>query len=103
MSNTCGECLYYDAPFCEFHEMKVASTRKSCDLFDPKAKPPTNGDVIRQGGNKALAEFHGKLACDVCAYRYDHRCIAPQGKPLTCVDGIEAWLNAPAEREVKDE
>ena len=95
-NKTCGECLYYDAPFCDYHAMKVASTRKSCDLFDSKEKPPTNGDVIRQGGNQALAEFKGKLSCEVCAYA-NTDCRAPAGRPSDCKSGVLAWLNAPAD------
>ncbi|MBO5680372.1 MAG: hypothetical protein J6T08_01545 [Lentisphaeria bacterium] len=106
MTKTCGECkhLNKELAFCRACGAKwiKETDGANCKYFE-QIQPPTNGDVIRQGGNRALAEFHGKLACDVCAYRYDHRCIAPQGKPLTCVDGIEAWLNAPAESEGKDE
>ena len=93
-SKTCGECRHFREDFKDMCLWKDQH-REACADFEP----PTNGDVIRQGGDRALAEFHDKLACDVCAYRYDHRCKAPQGKPLTCVDGIEAWLNAPAESE----
>lgn len=95
---TCGECKH----FYEYEDRRAPCcwskpTDNACLDFEPKVI--TNGDKIIAGGMRALAEFHGKLACDVCAYRYDHRCIAPQGRPLTCVDGIEAWLNAPAESE----
>lgn len=110
-NKTCGECRFYHPIF--KHEGSCTATsdlRKTCDftqgctLGGCYPKPPTtNGDKIMQGGSRALAEFHGKLACDVCAYRYDHRCPAPKGKQLSCVDGIEAWLNAPAESEGKDE
>ena len=107
MSNkTCGECIFYhgiraDHGVCALTEdfEKTRDFVNCCKSFQPKVI--TNGDKIIAGGNRALAEFHGKLVCDVCEYRYDHRCIAPQGKPLTCVDGIEAWLNAPAESEVE--
>ena len=59
-TKTCGECLYYDDPFCDYYAMKVAGTKKSCDLFDPKEKPPTIGDRIRQMSDEELAE---KLVC----------------------------------------
>ena len=55
-NKTCGECLYYDDPFCDYHEMQVARKRKSCDLFEPKEKPPTIGDKIRQMSDDELAE-----------------------------------------------
>jgi hypothetical protein len=70
---------------------------------------PTNGDVIRQGGNRAIAKFAYKTArthiCGTCAFatiengRY--KCTAEHGQ--SCIDGIESWLNAPAESEGEDE
>lgn len=107
-TKTCGECKYfskYENKCCLLVGRGVTyADSDGCMSFVQKLpKVITNGDKIRQGGNRALAEFHGKLACDVCAYRYDHRCIAPKGKPLSCVDGIEEYLNSPAESEGEDE
>ena len=94
---TCGECLYYDAPFCNYHEMKVASTRKSCVLFDSKEKPPTNGDVIRQMSNKNLAIFLGdRVYCFTCPTKG----LPCFDKPKdVCYQKWFDWLNAPAESE----
>jgi hypothetical protein len=66
-TKTCGECLYYDDPFCDYHEMQVARMRKSCDLFEPKEKPPTNGDKIRQMSDDELAELLTTPPCFMCS------------------------------------
>jgi hypothetical protein len=103
---TCGECKYYnDAMFhCEKFDC-MTEDGWSCPGCEEKEKPkPTNGDVIRQGGNDALAHFKSEHRCDICAYAapLDHApaCQRPDGK--VCYDGMLAWLNAPA-KEGEDE
>jgi hypothetical protein len=69
---------------------------------------PTNGDVIRQGGNRAIAKFAYKTArthiCGTCAFSQleegRYKCTAEHGQ--SCIDGIEAWLNAPAKSQLND-
>jgi hypothetical protein len=74
--------------------------------IDETPKPKTNGDVIMQGGNRALVNFHLMGTCDTCTYynkehtNHNDICLCPPKK--TCADGIEAWLNAPAEGEVAE-
>ena len=98
MSNkTCGECKHYGTPkncICIFAEETYPAVEKGCKDFEPKPKP-TNGDVIRQGGDEALAEFKQKLSCEVCGFK-NTGCYAPAGRPSDCKSGILAWLNAPA-------
>lgn len=100
-NKTCGECRFYneDFNFC-LHWRYVDITESSgiCNYFAPL----TNGDVIRQGGDRALAHFKSEHKCDVCAYAAPidtvPACQRPDGK--VCYDGILDWLNAPAESEV---
>lgn len=102
MTKTCAECLYYDAPFCDYHAMKVASTRKSCDLFEPKEKPPTNGDKIRQMSDDELAELLADNTCTDCGFfgmGQDGVEICTMTVKDTCKDGKLAWLK----QEAKDE
>ena len=111
-NKTCGACLYYYAPFCDYHAMKVASTRKSCNLFDPKEKLPTNGDRIRQMSNAELAKLivPKVMFCDGCPVRCEEKDIPqikdnPFGADViedVCTKRLEAWLNSPAESEVEE-
>ena len=104
MSKTCKNCKYYLADM--FHCQKndvMAEAHNTCEDFEPKTI--TNGDKIRQGENRALAEFQQQCSCDVCVYfgkgnPFRTFCDKPDDK--TCIDGIEAWLNTPAESEVKE-
>ena len=102
-NKTCGECLYYDEPLCDYKAMKVASTRKCCNLFDPKEPPMTNGDKIIAGGSVALAAFKRKHKCDCCVYMLGGNCTEPVDKKDRCELGLESWLNAPAERGTDNE
>jgi hypothetical protein len=65
----------------------------------------TKGDAIRQGGNRALAEFQQLNTCDNCIYNshngFHDYCDKPVDK--NCTDGIEAWLEEPAESEGEGE
>lgn len=106
MSKTCGECRYflrtnnYDmcAMYAAFRE---ESDCRLCEYFTQKVI--TNGDKIIAGGNKELVKFHLLGTCDTCFYynkehtSHNDICLCPKDK--TCADGIEAWLNAPAESE----
>ena len=97
---TCGECRYLDKNrYCNFLDFEPKPQMKGCANFEPK---PTNGDVIRQGGNKRLITFSTEWSCFHCAYHngIERKCERPEGKD--CFDGIEAWLNAPA-KEREDE
>lgn len=111
MSKTCGECRIYD----HFHNLCViggdiepTETAKGC--FEPKTQL-TNGDKIIAGGMRAIAELGFGNKCARCIYStYEEdvgfgeagwTCNHPKDKD--CVDGIEAWLNAPAESEGRDE
>ena len=90
-NKTCGECLYYDEPMCDYHAMKVVSTRKSCKLFDPKTPPITNGDRIRQMSNEELVKLLG------CTRRLAN-CIHLEDD-YPCEQCALDYLNAPAESE----
>ena len=103
-NKTCGECRHFrDADFKDMCFWKDQH-REAC----PDFAPPTNGDKIRQGGDRAVADFVfavQRSRCNFCAY-FDHTqqealCKRPNDK--LCSDGLEEWLNAPAESEVKDE
>ena len=87
-NKTCGECKHYLVEM--FHCQKndvMAESYNTCEDFEPKVI--TNGDVIRQMSNEELAELIDN-SCKACA------------KDVTecdteCVNGILAWLNAPAD------
>lgn len=95
-NKTCGECRYYEHPagqcakVVEYNNCHI--TDKACEYFEPKVI--TNGDVIRQMGNRELVGF---VDCSACIYA-GHDC-ANQN----CTEGKLAWLNAPAESEGEDE
>lgn len=108
-NKTCGECKHFscsDEGQCMDDKWTFCDS-DACNKF--QSKVITNGDVIRQGGNKATAKFAYKTArthiCGVCAFstieQGKYVCTAKDG--LSCVDGIEAYLNAPAESEGKDD
>jgi hypothetical protein len=105
MNKTCGGCKYYkpyNEKICLYvHRTCVSPKTRACNNF---AKA-TSGDAIRQGGNRALAEFQQLNTCDNCIYNnhsgFHNYCDKPIDK--TCTDGIEAWLNAPTESEGEDE
>lgn len=102
-----GRCIYGDDPF------EVEKDSPYCDdrFFKPAPKP-TNGDVVRQGNNRKLAEIFDDLyngnKCKYCIHHagsgvckltnqhaeYDE---GEFDEDEVCVDGFEAWLNTPAE------
>lgn len=92
-NKTCGECKKHNT------DCTIVHFAPACDFFEPKAI--TNGDRIRQGGNKRLITFATEWSCFHCAYHngIERKCERPEGKD--CFDGIEAWLNSPAESEVE--
>ena len=107
-NKTCGECRYLGnakkTGLCEKLQVCLyPDDRPTCKMFEPRVV--TNGDKIRQGGDYALAHFKSEHRCDVCAYAAPidtaPACRRPEGK--SCFDGMLAWLNAPAERDGKDE
>lgn len=111
LSNICGECRFlipeYDRQGrgkCYFTDNRYLPSCGACKAFVERygGNQPTNGDVIRQGGNDALAEFKSKLSCEVCAYA-NTDCYAPAGRPSDCKSGVLAWLNAPAEIKAESE
>ena len=100
----CGNCKHYIAEMyhCSKHDV-MAEPHNTCEDFAAKA-PPTNGDKIIAGGNRAIAEFQQHVSCTNCVYfsvkvELQEFCHKPDDK--TCTDGIEAWLNSPAESEVE--
>lgn len=109
MSNkTCGECRHLESiepmGLCKTTGKPLCLSKlPACSNFEQKVI--TNGDVIRQGGDKALAHFKSEHKCDTCAYAapLDHApaCLRPEGK--SCFDGMLAWLNAPAESNTESE
>lgn len=109
-TKTCGECKYfskYENKCCLLVGRGVTyADSDGCMSFVQKLpKVITNGDRIHQMSNDDFAEFFTEPKCGKCIY-YDRKnygsCNAPADK--TCADGIEAWLDAPAESEgEKDE
>lgn len=105
MTKTCGECKYFDwvgqcDKVIEFNHIHAPD--KACSFFEHI----TNGDKIITGGMRAIAEFALHHCCNNCIYfdgnnPYRSTCGKPDNE--TCADGIEAWLNAPAESEGEDE
>ena len=109
MTKTCGNCkhLNRELAFCRACGAGWIKDTDgaNCQYFE-KITPPTNGDKILAGGMRAIAEFALHHCCNNCIYfdgsnPYRHTCGKPDNK--TCEDGVEAWLNAPAESAGKDE
>lgn len=103
-SRTCDNCNHYQTEVCPIYHHDLPFDR--CPHFGGKRKP-TNGDAILAGGIKSLVKFHLLGTCDTCIYynkkhtSHNDICLCPKDK--TCADGIEAWLDAPAESEAYDE
>ena len=108
-SKTCGERCYFtrtnNYDMCAMYAaVRKESDCISCEYFTQKVI--TNGDKIVAGGMRAIAEFALHHCCNNCIYfdgnnPYRSTCGKPDNE--TCEDGTEAWLNAPAESEGKDE
>lgn len=77
--------------------LKYLDSLREATIADDK--PATSGDKIRQRGNQALLDYRSNHKCDICIYAAPidstPACTRPDGK--SCMDGMEAWLNAPAE------
>lgn len=117
MNKTCGQCRHCkdskSMGMCEQQKLCLCPEElPACSKFEPKVV--TNGDKIIAGGMRAIAEFVDKVwkcPCEFCVYaKYiedygfgegGFDCKKPDEKD--CVDGFEAWLNAPAGSEGKDE
>lgn len=102
MTKTCGDCRFYakETEHCKLKDIgwKFA-TDTPCSGFTPR-EPITNGDKIIAGGMRAIAEL-AKKRCQHCIYKNcDLEAVCLE---VDCADGIEAWLNAPAESEGGDE
>lgn len=107
MTKKCNQCRYmlHKDTF-EVCTRDYSATEMFFDACEHFA-PPTNGDKIIAGGTRAITSLICCRRCDVCIYaNYEndsepdiggHSCDCPKGK--TCLDGIEAWLDAPAKIE----
>lgn len=103
-NKTCGKCKYFvtsdhlDVCVVECDTRRADSVCNHRDEFEPKVI--TNGDVIRQGGNRDFAEyfvyetgavFASTLIVDKTFDTYEE-----------AVKATEDYLNAPAEIEGKE-
>ena len=103
-NKTCGECRKFGNVRCGI----CKENYPACCAFESKI---TNGDKMIAGCMRAIAELGFGNKCARCIYStYEEdvgfgeagwTCNRPKDKD--CVDGIEAWLNAPAESEGEDE
>lgn len=118
-NKTCGECKYFkqNEEIC-LHDKKHYWSKKEFDACTGfEAKPVTNGDVIRQGNNRKLAEIFDDLysgnKCKYCIHHAGSSVCKLNPTPYSeydegylddenCLNGFEAWLNAPAESEVNN-
>lgn len=91
-NETYGECRFHDKDdHCGFVGFTRPANLSACRNFEPK---PTNGDVIRRGGDKALLAYRSNAACYCCSFRDTESC---KSDFSNCKDGQLAWLNAPTE------
>lgn len=104
MSNrTCGDCRFFESTdfFCCHWGTEVESDVLACSKFKPIPRP-TNGDVIRQGGDRELAEisvYEATMPEGEIIYR-STLIVDKFFLTKNCaVAVVEAWLNAPAEAE----
>lgn len=111
MSNkTCEECksfpgMGYYCPiigrFCD------PNNETACEFFEkPVGRVATNGDVIRQGGDRALAEisvYEDQLAAGIKVYRSTLIKEKYWLSGACAISYVEHALNAPAENEEREE
>lgn len=99
MSNkTCGECkhLNRELAFCRKCGARwMREEQPSCDDFEA-IQPPTNGDVIRQGGDTAAKKMIGNAVCPPLTEAFlwmCHRCRwwASWLKPATPMNHISMF------------
>ena len=99
-TKTCGECRYMlhkdTFEVCTHSMTETSMFGVACKHFEP----PTNGDKIRRGGDKALLAYRSNAACYSCSFRGTDYC---KSDFSNCKDGQLAWLNAPAESEGEDD
>jgi hypothetical protein len=100
-NKTCGECRYFNDDFTlclHWRYEDITNVSGVCNYFAPL----TNGDKIRQMSDEELKDVIFGNRCYYCAFKTEDDCCSrPNSKD--CPDGIEAWLNAPAESEGEDE
>ncbi|MBO5680291.1 MAG: hypothetical protein J6T08_01130 [Lentisphaeria bacterium] len=111
MNKTCRECCGFSGSenrcLLLGGKGKAYADNEACRRFvEKKTKAITNGDKIIAGGMRAIAKFALHHCCNNCIYfdgnnPYRSTCGKPDNE--TCEDGVEAWLNAPAESEGKYE
>ena len=98
-NKTCGECKHCTnkkiIATCK-HIGIVTSDIPACSKFEPQVI--TNGDRIRQGSDKELVIYKHQWDCFVCIFHDEEnkKCHCHRPKDKTCMDGMLAWLNAPA-------
>lgn len=113
-NKTCGDCRFLESAkkigVCDKMNFCLCpSELPSCSKFEQKVV--TNGDRIRQGGNRELAEifddFYNGNKCKYCINYISGNCKFDDKhaeydeggwvEDEDCISGIEAWLNAPAD------
>lgn len=82
------------------------NNEKPCEFFErPMGRVATNGDRIRQMSNEELAElFALGFFCEGCPLK-DVECVwncVAERTYAHCYDKFNAYLNAPADSEVKN-
>ena len=107
----CSDCQNTDCP-AENPDPNAAACRKFVGVA------LTNGDVIRLGSNRKLAEVFDDLyngnKCKYCIHHAGSGVCKLNPTPYSeydegylddedCLNGFETWLNAPAESEGEDE
>lgn len=112
-NKTCVECRYMlhkdTFEVCTHSMTETSMFNEACKHF----APPTNGDVIRQGNNRKLAEIFDDLyngnKCKYCINYISGNCKFEDKhaeydeggwvEDEDCISGFETWLNAPVEME----
>ena len=109
MTKTCGECCYFtrtnNYDMCAMYAaVREESDCRLCEYFTQKVV--TKGDKLRQMSNDELAEawsteaFRFAWCYDCMEYCKD---MNYSDNRLKCKQRMIEYLNAPAEREVKNE
>jgi hypothetical protein len=117
--NTCCDCAFLIDGYCSYHQKEIGIIEPVCEEFVlmPEQKP-TNGDVIRKGNYRKLAEIFDDLyngnKCKYCIHHAGSGSCKLNPTPYSeydegylddedCLNGFESWLNAPAESEEKNQ
>lgn len=122
-SKPCGECKWFteEPGWCTYYNYCADKSDNfseyDCRAFESKPNP-TNGDKIRQGSNRELAEIFDDLyngnKCKYCIHHVGSGACKLNPTPYSeygegylddedCLNGFKAWLNSPAESGVEDE